>query len=216
MNITEEQFAQAVNSRSSKPIYEKLKSVRVGIAGLGGLGSNIAAALARSGAGRLTIADFDVVELSNINRQVYSLRHIGMRKTDAMTEILAQINPFCEVKPHCTKVTAYNCAEIFCECDIICEAFDLPEQKAMLVNTLHEKCPDKYIISGSGMAGWGRANEIRTRKITDRFFLCGDGSSDIADGEGLTASRVIICAGHQASKVIEIILGGESTVQKGN
>ncbi len=79
----------------------------------------------------------------------------------------------------------------------------------MLVNTLLEKCPDKYVISGSGMAGWGRANEIRTRKLTDRFFLCGDGSSDVADGEGLTASRVIICAGHQASKVIEIILGGE-------
>lgn len=216
MSITEEQFAQAVDSRSSRPIYEKLKSARVGIAGLGGLGSNIAAALVRSGVGHLTIADFDAVELSNINRQIYSLRHIGMRKTDALKEILADINPFCEVTPHCTKVTADNCTGIFSECDIICEAFDLPEQKAMLVNALLEKCPDKYVISGLGMAGWGRANEIRTRKLTDRFFLCGDGSSDVADGEGLTASRVIICAGHQASKVIEILLGGDSSPQKGN
>lgn len=209
MRITEEQFAQAVDSRSSKPIYDKLRTARVGIAGLGGLGSNIAAALVRSGVGHLTIADYDVVELSNINRQIYSLRHIGMKKTEALKEILAGINPFCEITPHFAKVTADNCTGIFSECDIICEAFDLPDQKAMLVNTLLEKCPDKYVISGSGMAGWGRANEIRTRKLTDRFFLCGDGSSDVADGEGLAASRVIICAGHQASKVIEIILGGE-------
>ncbi len=209
MNITEEQLAQAVNSRSRKPIYDRLKSARVGIAGLGGLGSNIAAALVRSGVGHLTVADFDRVELSNINRQAYSLGHIGMKKTDALKEILAGINPFCEVIPHFIKITAENCAGIFSDCDIVCEAFDLPEQKAMLVNTLLEKCPEKYVISGSGMAGWGRANEIRTRKLTDRFYLCGDGRTDVADGEGLTASRVIICAGHQASKVIEIILGGE-------
>ena len=105
MSITEERFAQAVDSRSSKPIYDKLRTARVGIAGLGGLGSNIAAALVRSGVGHLTIADYDVVELSNINRQIYSLRHIGMKKTEALKEILAGINPFCEITPHFAKVT---------------------------------------------------------------------------------------------------------------
>ncbi|MGN1423139.1 MAG: sulfur carrier protein ThiS adenylyltransferase ThiF [Oscillospiraceae bacterium] len=207
--ITEEQFAQAVNSRSSAPIYQRLKPARVGVAGLGGLGSNIAAALARGGVGHLTVADFDRVELSNINRQLYTLKDIGRNKTDALTDIIAQINPFCEITARCARVTAENCTRIFADCDIVCEAFDLPDQKAMLVNTLLEKCPEKYIISGSGMAGSGRANEIVTRRITDRFYLCGDGKTDAAGGEGLTAARVMICAGHQASKVIEIILSGE-------
>lgn len=209
MNITEEQFAQAVNSRSSKAIYEKLKAAHIGIAGIGGLGSNIAAALVRSGVGRLTIADFDRVELSNINRQLYSLKHIGQSKTEALSGILAEINPFCEVTGHCVRVTAENCADIFAECDIVCEAFDLPEQKAMLVNALLEKSPEKYVISGSGMAGFGRANEIVTRRITERFYLCGDGRTDVSGGDGLTAARVMVCAGHQASKAIELILGGE-------
>lgn len=209
MNITEEQFAQAVNSRSRKPIYEKLKAARIGIAGLGGLGSNIAAALARSGVGKLTVADFDRVELSNINRQLYSLKHIGRSKAEALTEILGEINPFCEITAYDEKVTSDNCSDIFADCDIVCEAFDLPEQKAMLVNTLLEKFPEKYIISGSGMAGYGKANEITTCQITDRFYLCGDGKTDVADGDGLTAARVMVCAGHQASKAIELILDRE-------
>lgn len=209
MNITEEQFAQAVNSRSSTPIYDKLKCARVGIAGLGGLGSNIAAALARSGVGHLAIADFDMVELSNINRQIYTLKHIGKSKTEALKEIIGEINPFCKITASCIRITADNCRHIFADCDIVCEAFDDPEQKAMLVNTLLEKCPGKYIVSGSGMAGWGRVNEIVTRRITDRFYLCGDGKTDVSAGDGLTAARVIVCAGHQASKAIELILGGE-------
>lgn len=204
--ITEQEFAAALDSRSKKPIYERLKKAHVGIAGLGGLGSNTACALARNGIGKLTIADFDRVELSNINRQLYTLADIGKPKTQALTSILGGINPFCRIESHNVKITEENCADIFKDCDIICEAFDRPDQKAMLVNTLLEKFPEKYIVSGSGMAGWGRANEITTRRITDRFFICGDGVTDVADGEGLTAARVIICAGHQASKIIEIIL----------
>lgn len=206
MKITEQEFAQAVDSRSRKPIYERLKNARVGIAGLGGLGSNVAAALVRSGVGNLTLADFDVVELSNINRQLYTLSHIGRKKTEALTEILHGINPFCRIDAHSVRLDKQNCADIFADCEIICEAVDSPECKSELVNTLLERCPEKYIVSGSGMAGFGRANEITTRRITDRFYICGDGVTDVADGEGLTASRVIVCAGHQASKIIEILL----------
>lgn len=208
MKITEQQFAQAVNSRSKKPIYEKLKAARVGIAGLGGLGSNVAAALVRSGVGHLTVADFDKVELSNINRQMYTLKHLGMKKTEALTSILHEINPFCEITAFDETIDEENCLGIFADCDIVCEAFDLPDRKAMLVNALLENCPEKYVVSGSGMAGWGNANKISTRRITDKFYICGDGVTDVADGEGLTASRVIICAGHQASKIVEIILSG--------
>ena len=204
--ISELEFAKAVDSRSSMPVYEKMKQAHVGIAGLGGLGSNVAAALARSGVGRLTIADFDVVELSNINRQLYTLKNIGMKETDALTEMLHEINPFCRIDAHSVRVDESSCIEIFGECDIVCEAFDLPEQKAMLVNTIMERFPEKHIVSGSGMAGFGRANDIRTRRITDKFTLCGDGVTDVSGGEGLSASRVIICAGHQASRIVEIIL----------
>lgn len=204
--ITEKEFAAAVNSRSRLDIYEKMKSACVGIAGLGGLGSNIAVALARSGIGRLILADFDTVELSNINRQAYMLSHIGMKKTRALAEILREINPFCELVLHDIFVDEANCADIFADCPMICEAFDKAESKAMLVNALLSENKTAIIISGSGMAGFGRANDIATRRISGRFYLCGDGKTDISDGEGLSASRVMICAGHIASKACELIL----------
>ena len=204
--ITEQQLAEAVNSRSSKPMYQYLSKAHVGIAGLGGLGSNVAAALARCGVGSLTLADFDTVELSNINRQLYTLAHIGMPKTQALKELLLQINPYCKIYTKQIKITEENCCDIFKNCPIICEAFDIPESKAALVNTILSRQPDKRIVAGSGMAGWGRANEIRTQRLSDRFYICGDGHTDVADGEGLTAARVMICAGHQASKIIEWIL----------
>ncbi|MCR4760973.1 MAG: sulfur carrier protein ThiS adenylyltransferase ThiF [Oscillospiraceae bacterium] len=204
--ITEAEFAQAVDSRSDKPIYSIMKQARVGIAGLGGLGSNIAAALVRSGIGHLTLTDFDTVELSNINRQLYTLSHIGQKKAEALPDILREINPFCGISAHTLRVTAENCKALFSDCDIIMEAFDVPEQKAMLVNTVLEQMPDQYLISGSGMAGFGNANAITTRRITDRLTLCGDGKTDVADGVGLTASRVMVCAGHMAARAVEIIL----------
>ena len=209
--VSESDFATALDCRSDKPIYHVLKSSRIGIAGLGGLGSNIASALVRSGVGHLVIADFDQVELSNINRQLYTLSHIGQDKATALEKILSDINPFCEIEPHVVRVTEENVCDLFGKCDIVIEAFDVPEQKAMLVNSVLEKMPEKYLISGSGMAGYGNANAIRTRKITGKFTLCGDETTDVKDGVGLTASRVIVCAGHMASRAIEILLDQTKT-----
>ena len=214
--VTESEFATAIDSRSDRPIYQVLKPARIGIAGLGGLGSNIASALVRSGVGHLVIADFDQVELSNINRQLYTLSHIGQDKALALREILSGINPFCEIEPHVVRVTEENVCALFGKCDIVIEAFDEPEQKAMLVNAVMEKMPEKYLISGSGMAGYGNANAIRTRNITEKFTLCGDGTTDVKDGVGLTASRVIICSGHMASRAIEILLGQQDPESKTN
>ncbi|MGN1111442.1 MAG: sulfur carrier protein ThiS adenylyltransferase ThiF [Oscillospiraceae bacterium] len=204
--ITEKEFAEAVNSRSRAPIYEKMKAAHVGIAGLGGLGSNIATALARSGIGHLTLVDFDTVELSNINRQAYTIAQIGKPKTEALCEIIRSINPFCVITTHNLRVDESSCAALFADCGIVCEAFDGAESKSMLVNTLLAANKTTKIISGNGMAGFGRANEIVTKKLSERLYVCGDFSTDVADGEGLTAARVIICAGHQASKVCELIL----------
>ena len=211
-NITEAELEAALDSRSDKPIYRVLKKARVGIAGLGGLGSNIASALVRNGIGHLVIADFDSVELSNINRQLYTLSHVGMEKAPALKKILSGINPFCEIEEHVTRVTEENVQVLFGKCDIVIEAFDVPEQKAMLVNSVLEKIPDAIVISGSGMAGYGNANAITTRVLNRRLTICGDGTTDVADGVGLTASRVIICAGHMASRAIEIILNQKRSV----
>lgn len=204
--ITEAEFAKAVDSRSDKPIYSIMKAAHIGIAGLGGLGSNIAAALVRSGVGHLTLVDFDTVELSNINRQLYTLSHIEQKKATALHMILHEINPFCDITAHTLRITEDNCKALFADCDILIEAFDVPEQKAMLVNTVLEQMPEQYLISGSGMAGFGHANAITTRIITDKLTLCGDGKTDVADGVGLTASRVMVCAGHMAARAVEIIL----------
>ncbi|MBO7680093.1 MAG: sulfur carrier protein ThiS adenylyltransferase ThiF [Thermoguttaceae bacterium] len=207
MAVTEADFARAVDCRSGRPVYRVMKQARVGIAGLGGLGSNIAAALARSGVGHLTLVDFDKVELSNLNRQLYGLPQLGKTKVSAISEILPQINPFCRITARNVRVTAENCADLFAGCGIIVEAFDLPEQKAMLVNTIMEKMPDKHVVCGSGMAGFGSANTIVTRYVTEKLTVCGDGVSDVANGVGLTAARVMVCAGHMATRVMEIILG---------
>ena len=204
--ITEAEFAQAVDSRSDKPIYSIMRSSRIGIAGLGGLGSNIAVALTRAGIGKLILIDFDKVDITNLNRQQYKMSQLGMDKTEACQENLRDISPYTEIETHTVKLNE----EILTEADIICEAFDKADQKAMLVNTVLETFPEKYLISGSGMAGFGSANSIQTRKVFGRFYLCGDEKSDVNDGIGLVASRVMVCAAHEAHMVLRILSGDTS------
>ena len=201
------EFDKAKDDRFSYDVHQKLKRASVAIAGAGGLGSNIAVMLARSGVGHLHIVDFDIVDITNLNRQVYTVRHIGSRKVDAINEILMEINPYMKVTTDCIRVVAVNCEEIFRGYDIVCEAFDGAESKAMLIDSLLTAEDVPIVISGSGMAGYGSANEIRSRRIMDRLFICGDEHTDVGDGIGLMAPRVAICAGHQANLVIGHILG---------
>ena len=206
MMVTEKEFYDALAGRIGKGDACKLKGATVGIAGLGGLGSNIAVMLARSGVGRLVVADSDIVELSNIHRQCYTLSDIGMRKTDAVEKEIARINPFCRVEKHCIRLSEDNIG-IFSGCDVVCEAFDCAENKIMLIERLSEM--GKKIISGNGMAGKGPANSIVTRKVGVSIYICGDGVSDVNSEGSLMPSRVTVCAAHQANAVIRIILGLE-------
>ena len=201
------ELEKAKDDRFSPDIHQNLKLASVAIAGAGGLGSNIAVMLARSGIGHLHIVDFDIVDITNLNRQAYTVKHIGSRKVDAIKEILMEINPYMKVTTDCVRVVADNCEEICRGYDIVCEAFDGAESKAMLIDSLLTAEDGPIVISGSGMAGYGSANEIRSRRITDRLFICGDEGTDIGDGIGLMAPRVAICAGHQANLVIGHILG---------
>lgn len=200
----EQEWNRALAERHGAELQGKISSATVAICGLGGLGSNIAIALARSGIGKLILIDHDRVDLTNLHRQQYKANQIGMYKTDALCENLREIAPYLVIEAHNAYLTEDNAIEFIKEADIICESFDDAEAKAMLVNLILEKMPEKYLVAASGMAGLGSPNTIKTRKITNHFYLCGDEISDVNDGIGLISSRVMVCAAHQAHTVLRI------------
>ena len=190
---SQEEIYAALCQRHGKALQDKLQKAKVAIAGLGGLGSNIAIGLARIGVGQLHLVDFDRVDLTNLNRQHYFIHHLGQYKTEALKKQILEINPYIRVSTDCLKITASNVATLFSDADIICEAFDVPENKAMLVNTVLEQLPDKWLVSGNGMAGYGKSNLIQTKAIMSKFYLCGDNISS-NEAQPLMAPRVAICA----------------------
>lgn len=201
-----EELQKALLSRCTREEVEKLSESRVAVAGLGGLGSNTAVFLARAGISHLHLIDFDKVDITNLNRQHYFISHLGRYKTEALKEQLLQINPWLDIETSCEVVREENVLRLFQNEDIICEAFDCPENKAMLVNGCLELFPEKILVCASGMAGWGRSNDIITRQVGRNFYLCGDETSGIENGEGLIAPRVALCAAHEANLIIELIL----------
>lgn len=202
---TKEEMIKALEEKQGKELQKRFSKAVVAVCGLGGLGSNISVSLARAGIGKLILIDFDRVDITNLHRQQYKASQIGRYKTDAISENLKEIAPYIELETHTVRVDENNAAELLKKADIICEAFDKAECKAMLVNTVLETLPDKFLVSGSGMAGIGSANSIKTRKVTKHFYLCGDEESDVAAGIGLFSSRVMLCAAHQAHTVLRIV-----------
>lgn len=202
---TKEEWNKALCERHGEDVQKKFSSATVAVCGLGGLGSNIANALARAGIGKLILIDFDRVDITNLHRQQYKTNQIGMNKTDALSENLREIAPYVEITTHTVRVTEDNAVELLKDADIICEAFDDAEYKAMLTNIALELMPEKHLVAASGMAGMGSANTIQTRRISKRFYLCGDGASDVSAVGSLVASRVMLCAAHQAHTVLRIL-----------
>ncbi len=207
--ISLQELQAALRERHGEHFRRKLESASAAVAGLGGLGSNIAVMLARSGIGRLLLVDFDRVELSNINRQQYFLEHIGMYKTAALCSIIQRINPYMEIKTVNQRITPDNTADIFAGERYIAEALDRAEEKALFINSVLSQLPQAVIISASGMAGYSDANMIRTYHQFSRLYVCGDGQNGIEDGAQLMAPRVAVCAGHQANKIIQLIMEEE-------
>ncbi len=202
-----EVMREALNIRHGEDLQNKISAARVAVCGLGGLGSNIAIALARAGVGHLHLIDFDRVDLTNLNRQQYAVGQLGQYKTDALRETLSLVSPYCDVTCDTIQVTEENLPDLLKPEDYICEAFDRAEAKAMLVSGVLEHFPEKYLVAGSGLAGLGSANTIQTRRISKRFYLCGDGTSDSSVGLGLVASRVLVCAAHEANMILRLIAG---------
>ena len=204
---TRDEWNQALIDRHGKDLHDKFAVATVAVCGLGGLGSNIAIALARAGIGKLLLIDFDRVDITNLHRQQYKANQIGLYKADALAENLVEIAPYTEITAVTAKITEENFADLLKGADVVCEAFDNAEAKAMLVNGVLEQLPDCYLVAASGMAGMDTPNTIRTRKVMGRFYLCGDETNDVADTIGLVAPRVMLCAAHQAHTVLRILAG---------
>lgn len=202
---TKEEWNKALSKRHGEDVQKKFSSATVAICGLGGLGSNVAISLARAGIGKLILIDFDRVDITNLHRQQYKANQIGQYKTDALSKNLKEITPYIDIETHIVRVSEENANQLLKDSDIICEAFDDAEAKAMLTNYVFEKMPDKYLVAASGMAGIGSANTIQTRRISKHFYLCGDGESDITEAGSLVSSRVMLCAAHQAHTILRIL-----------
>jgi sulfur carrier protein ThiS adenylyltransferase len=200
-----EELEALMVARHTPGVHEKIKGATVGIAGLGGLGSAIAVALARIGVGKLVLADFDVVEPSNLNRQQYFIDQLGLTKAEALEANLRRINPYVEYDAHCTRVTPENMDELFGEVDVMVEAFDRADQKAMLLQSF-KSAP---IVAASGLAGYGPGESIGVRKMGQDIYIVGDLETGAAPGCGLMAPRVGIAAHMQANLVLRLLLGEE-------
>ena len=204
---SKKEWMDTLNERHGSGLQQKISSATVAVCGLGGLGSNIAIALARVGVGKLILIDFDRVDITNLHRQQYKANQIGLYKTEALAENLLEIAPYVKTQSFTEMITEDNFTNLLKEADVICEAFDNAEAKAMLVNGILEQLPECYLVAASGMAGMGTPNTIQTRKIMKKFYLCGDEVSDVADTIGLVAPRVMLCAAHQAHTVLRILAG---------
>lgn len=202
-----QEWRKALINRIGLSLYEKFSNATVAICGLGGLGSHIATALARAGVGKLILIDFDQVDMTNLHRQCYKVNQIGCNKTEALLENILEVAPYIDIEATNEKITEDNIVSLLKDADIVCEAFDDPSCKAMLVNGVLEKLPDCYVVAASGMAGMGSPNLIKTRKLTNRFYLCGDEVSDVKNTMGLVSSRVMLCAAHQAHTILRILAG---------
>ncbi|HBM14928.1 MAG TPA: sulfur carrier protein ThiS adenylyltransferase ThiF [Lentisphaeria bacterium] len=208
-----DEFFRGLTERNSHDISfsEKLKKSTVGIAGCGGLGSNVAMSLTRSGVGRLIIADFDNVVLSNLNRQFFFTNDIGKPKAEALKDNLKKINPYIEIISHTEKITPENLTGFFSSAEAIVEAFDDEKEKSMIINSfLDEKTfSEKYLLCASGLGGIASANLIKTIKYSKRIFVSGDFVSSVCGGYGVVSPRVLIAAAHQANMVIRLLTGEE-------
>ncbi|MBR6580785.1 MAG: sulfur carrier protein ThiS adenylyltransferase ThiF [Ruminococcus sp.] len=204
--MTNNDWYNALEMRHGAELQQKFSSACVAVCGLGGLGSNTAISLARAGVGTLHLIDFDKVDISNLHRQQYAVSQLGMYKTDALKQTLSEISPYCNILTYTLKLTEDNLS-ILSHCDVICECFDNAESKAMLVNGISELYPVKYIVAASGMSGLHTGNTIQTKRLGKRLYICGDGTSDVADDGTLFAPRVMLCAAHQANTVLRILSG---------
>jgi sulfur carrier protein ThiS adenylyltransferase len=197
-------FEQGLRRYLDPDSITKLQKVKVGIAGAGGLGSNCAQMLVRSGFKRFKIVDFDVIEHSNLNRQFYFQHQVGRPKVVVLRENLAMISDEVGVEALQVKIGPHNVVGLFADCDVVVEAFDRPEYKKIIVEAFMNSA--KLLVAASGLAGWGDSDNIITRKIKENFYLVGDSVSAVGPDCPPMAPRVHIAAAKQADVILSYFL----------
>lgn len=205
-----EELEALLVARHGPEVHRKLKLGHVAIAGCGGLGSTVAVALARSGVGKLTLVDFDVVEPSNLNRQQFFVDQIGLPKVEALTANLRRINPYVTLESHLHRLTRDDVPRLFGECSVVAECFDDPAAKAELSAAMRRALPHVPLVVVSGIAGYGPASAITCRRVFGNHFLVGDGVTAAEPGRGLLAPKVTVAAGYQANVILRLLLGAIS------
>ena len=205
--ISKEAWLSALIERHGAARQEKFSRGRVAICGLGGLGRRVAALLTRAGVGYLRLIDFDRLEATNLNRQWYFMEQLGRYKAEALADNLRRITPYAELDVHTVRITEDNLASLLTDVDVMVEAFDNATCKAMLVNGVREQFPRCHLVAASGMAGFASANAMRVRRLSENFYLCGDGRSAAEAGDGLYGARVNICSAQEALVVLQLLAG---------
>ena len=205
--ISKEAWLSALIERHGAARQKKFSRGRVAICGLGGLGSRVAELLTRAGVGYLRLIDFDRLEATNLNRQWYFMEQLGRYKAEALADNLRRITPYAELDVHTVRITEDNLASLLADVDVIVEAFDNATCKAMLVNGVREQFPRCHLVAASGMAGFASANAMRVRRLSENFYLCGDGRSAADAGDGLYGARVNICSAQEALVVLQLLAG---------
>jgi sulfur carrier protein ThiS adenylyltransferase len=195
-----------MDKEKSERIQKKLKQSTVGIAGLGGLGSNAAVALARAGIGNLVLVDFDKVEKSNLGRQYYFIEHIGKSKADSLKQIISKINPEVNLNIHNLRLEKGFMEKPFKDVDVVIEALDNAETKTIFIEEILSKLPGKPIIAASGVSGYGHSDRISTKRL-GRLYMCYDEEAKSSDDDVLMAPRVAIMANWEANIALETLLG---------
>ena len=195
-----------MDKEKSERIQKKLKESSVGIAGLGGLGSNAAVSLARAGIGKLVLVDFDIVEKSNLGRQYYFLEHIGKTKVQSLRDIIGKINPEVEIIAHNIKLEKGSMEKPFKDVTVVIEALDNAETKTIFIEEILTKLPDKPVVAASGVAGYGNSDRITTKRLGN-LYMCYDEFAKSSHDDVLMAPRVSLMANWEANIALEIILG---------
>ena len=209
-NVNEEFLEYQLVARQGLDVYNILKKGNVIIAGIGGLGSNIATSLARVGVGNITIVDFDIVEPSNLNRQYYFINQLGLNKTDALETTLKNINPYIKVNKINKKITKDNIGKILVGYDIIIEAFDNTESKLLIAENVQKLFKDSFVILASGVAGYFDTSIIKKRKLGNNAIVIGDFENEADFHMGLMSPRVSVAANIQANEAVRYLLRNKS------
>jgi len=200
-------FEEALKNTFGLEHLRKIQQVKIGIAGAGGLGSNCAVNLVRSGFCNFVIVDFDQIDYSNLNRQFYFYHQVGRPKVEALRDNLLAINPSLQLTMSQEKIEEHNVEALFASCDIIVEAFDKAQYKKMIVEQYVNS--GKLVVSASGIAGWSKSDELTIHKITEKLYVVGDLTSGVAKEVPPCAPRVNIAAAKQADIILAYVLGGE-------